>query len=104
MRTLLRRILEPAGYSVVEAGDGLEGLQRFLEGQFGFVLLDWHMPGMGGDGFLQALAEAGLEAKFLVISGRPAEVPPALPCLPKPFSPKELLHRVQAANPPGVGR
>lgn len=50
MRMILRRILTQAGFSVSEAGDGVEALAG-LEGQEqppAVALVDWNMPNMNG--------------------------------------------------------
>jgi diguanylate cyclase (GGDEF)-like protein len=48
IRTFLRTYLEEAGYGVVEAGDGEEGIRAFASSQPQLVLLDVSMPGMDG--------------------------------------------------------
>lgn len=48
VRTQVGRALLDAGFEVVEAGDGMEGLQRAQQGEFALVLLDINMPRMGG--------------------------------------------------------
>jgi GAF domain-containing protein/CheY-like chemotaxis protein/anti-sigma regulatory factor (Ser/Thr protein kinase) len=48
VRELLRRILEKDGYSVVEAGNGREALERLGEISPGLILLDLMMPEMDG--------------------------------------------------------
>lgn len=49
MRAVLRKILTPLGFEVLEARDGREGLEKF--DQFpvpDLALVDWHMPEMDG--------------------------------------------------------
>jgi GAF domain-containing protein/DNA-binding response OmpR family regulator len=52
VRQLLRRMLEPAGYTVLEAGDGRAALERLREVSPGVVLLDLMMPEMDGFEFV----------------------------------------------------
>ena len=51
VRQLLRRMLEPAGYTVVEAENGRAALERLRETSPGVVLLDLMMPEMDGFDF-----------------------------------------------------
>lgn len=49
MRMILRRMLAPQGFDVVEAPDGQAAL-HLLDGGLNpdLMLVDWHMPGMEG--------------------------------------------------------
>jgi CheY-like chemotaxis protein len=50
IRTLARRILEAAGYGVIEAKDGVEGLRMVERGApVDFLMADLDMPNMRGD-------------------------------------------------------
>jgi signal transduction histidine kinase/DNA-binding response OmpR family regulator len=55
IRAFLRRVLEGEGYTVDEAGNGVEGLQRVSAQVPGAILLDLMMPQMDGFEFLGAL-------------------------------------------------
>ena len=57
VRERLRSVLERAGYSVGEAGDGEEALRRVMHGRPRAILLDLTMPVMDGFAFLHALRE-----------------------------------------------
>lgn len=48
MRQIIRRMLEGAGYVVVEARNGAEAHQRFQEQSFDLLTLDVDMPGKNG--------------------------------------------------------
>jgi CheY-like chemotaxis protein len=52
VRQLLRRMLEPEGYTVVEAENGRAALERLREGPPALILLDLMMPEMDGFEFL----------------------------------------------------
>ncbi|MDB5346060.1 MAG: hypothetical protein JWP89_4437 [Schlesneria sp.] len=56
MRRVLRRIVEPLGFAVTEAGDGREGLSqlRAMEA-VDLILVDWNMPVMNGIEFVHAV-------------------------------------------------
>jgi CheY-like chemotaxis protein len=47
-RRLVRKVLQSQGYNVVEAEDGLSGLQMVQDIQPALVLLDIGLPGMDG--------------------------------------------------------
>lgn len=56
IRKAIRRIVEPLGFSVDEAGDGCEALEYFENGgRPDAVLLDVEMPKMDGIEFLKIL-------------------------------------------------
>jgi two-component system, chemotaxis family, chemotaxis protein CheY len=56
MRSILKGILRGAGFEVVEAGDGVEGLERLAAaGAVDLALVDWNMPRMDGPTFVKAV-------------------------------------------------
>ena len=57
-RKRLRALLERDGWSVMEAGDGREGLDRLVEARPSVVLLDLTMPVMDGYTFLGEMRKA----------------------------------------------
>jgi len=67
-RRTLRQILEPEGYDVVEAEDGLVALERYFLDKPDVVLLDLVMKGMYGLEVLTKLRELDAEAKVVVVS------------------------------------
>lgn len=69
VRLYHRSILEPAGYTVDEAMNGLEGLEKALEAPFDLYLVDVNMPKMDGYTFLRELrAQALPQAPAIIIS------------------------------------
>lgn len=54
-RELICTVLTAAGYSVVEACDGREAIERALETQADLVILDLYMPHTDGFGVLERL-------------------------------------------------
>ena len=67
-RRTLRQILEPEGYDVVEAEDGLIALERYFLDKPDVVLLDLVMKGMYGLEVLTKLRELDAGAKVVVVS------------------------------------
>ena len=67
-RRSTRRVLEAAGYSVVEAEDGLSALERYFVDKPDVVVLDLVMKGMYGLDVLSKLREMDPAARVIVIS------------------------------------
>ena len=67
-RRSTRRLLEQAGYDVVEAEDGLGALERFAVDKPDVVLLDLVMKGMYGLEVLEKLRELDPAARVIVVS------------------------------------
>ncbi len=109
-RQLIRTMLEPEGYTLLEASDGIEALAalRTMEGPC-VVLLDYYMPNMDGGAVLQVVqSEGGLlaEHEYLVISSSVATFPAdfielvrylSIRILPKPFEKEALAAAVAQA-------
>lgn len=55
VRMYHRNILESAGYVVEEAMNGIEALEKSLQGPFDLYLVDINMPKLDGYGFLRQL-------------------------------------------------
>ncbi len=67
-RRSTRRLLEAAGYSVVEAQDGLSALEQFAMEKPDVVLLDLVMKGMYGLDVLARLREMDPAVRVIVVS------------------------------------
>ena len=67
-RRSTRRVLEQAGYHVVEAEDGLSALERYAVDKPDVVLLDLVMKGMYGLDVLAKLREMDPTARVIVVS------------------------------------
>jgi two-component system chemotaxis response regulator CheY len=57
IRKVARHILETLNFSVAEAEDGKQALDRIAESVPDVVLLDWNMPVMSGMEFLRSLRQ-----------------------------------------------
>ncbi len=103
VRRPMRRALEHCGYTVLEAPDGIQGLQlyRSERDRVGLVLLDIVMPNMSGWEVLAALRERAPALPVILVSGYPATDQPEDSVengdafLAKPFALEELLGTVR---------
>lgn len=99
-----RRILEGAGYTVVEAEDGMAALERYFIDKPDLVLLDLVMKGMYGIEVLTKLRALDGEARVIVLS---ADIQTssrdmvadagAIGFLNKPVTPDDLIAAVRNA-------
>ncbi|MDF2614331.1 MAG: Response regulator consisting of a CheY-like receiver domain and a winged-helix DNA-binding domain [Clostridia bacterium] len=102
IRDLIKEYLDFAGYSCMECGDGYEALQLLRDHTFDIVLLDIMMPKI--DGFYTAREIRKFsDVPIIVLSARCEEYDKLFgfelgidDYITKPFSPKELLARIQA--------
>jgi two-component system, chemotaxis family, chemotaxis protein CheY len=67
-RRSVRHMLEPEGYEVVEAEDGMSALERYFLEKPDLVLLDLVMRGMPGFDVLKKLQEMDARARVVVVS------------------------------------
>lgn len=67
-RRTLRRFLEPAGYQVAEAEDGITALEHYFIDKPDLVLLDLTMTGMYGIDVLKKMREMDSGARVVVAS------------------------------------
>jgi DNA-binding response OmpR family regulator len=100
---VVRRYLERAGYRVTLAADGYQALERFTQDRPDLVVLDLMLPGVDGLEVcrrLRARAD-GLPIVMLTALGEETDRVVGLEMgaddyLTKPFSPRELVLRVQS--------
>lgn len=99
-----KRMLETRGYTVHEAGSGVEALDIMeeLEGKVDIVVSDVVMPEMDGPSLLRELRKKYPDMKFIFVSGYAEDafarnLPPEAKFgfLPKPFSLKQLAVAVK---------
>jgi two-component system response regulator ResD len=99
---VVARYLERAGYDSAVAGDGLEALRLAAERQPDLVVLDLMLPGLDGLEVLRRLREDGGPAVILLTArGEQDDRIAGLRSgaddyVVKPFSPTELVARVEA--------
>ena len=104
VRFIACRMLEEAGYQVIEAGDGVEAMTRFLEDPYRFdaVVTDVVMPRIPGTLLATRVHTTRPSLPILLMSGySPVEMldhgleAPHTYVLPKPFDPDQLLTAVR---------
>lgn len=103
-RVLGKEILEEFGYSVIEAVDGADAVEKFREhgARISLVIMDVIMPKMNGREAYDAIRAIVPEARVLFCSGYAKDVvvsqgglEEGMNYLPKPFTPKELLMKIR---------
>jgi CheY-like chemotaxis protein len=103
-RVLGRIILEEFGYSVIEAVDGEDAVEKFREQgeRISLVILDVIMPKMNGRAAYELIRNTDPNVRVLFCSGYATEVvaeqgvlEEGMNYLPKPFTPKELLMKIR---------
>jgi DNA-binding NtrC family response regulator len=99
VRRSLKRLLEPAGYTVHAAKSGVEGLEVMKDHPVQLVISDKEMPGMSGIEFLKLVRDRHPHVRRIMLTGR-SDLATALSAinegevyrfLPKPWSDEELL-------------
>lgn len=100
IRRLVGLVLRSCGYTVLEAGDGVEALEVAEQhpGPIHLLLTDWCMPRLDGGGLISKLSIRRPETAILVMTGcLDAESPPTAPVLRKPFNPQALVESITGA-------
>ena len=102
LRDLVRSYLEQAGYTVLSTGSGAEALTIASSAAPDLVILDLGLPDVGGDTVARELRATGL-VPIVMLTARSTEEDRiaglelgADDYVTKPFSPRELVLRVQA--------
>jgi signal transduction histidine kinase/ActR/RegA family two-component response regulator len=104
VRKHVKLSLEKAGYNIIEAIDGEDALDRFMENRndIDFVLFDVVMPKMSGKDAYEEIIKVRPDVKALFMSGYAEDilgenmiVEEGIDLIPKPFRPEELLTRVR---------
>jgi two-component system phosphate regulon response regulator PhoB len=111
VRELVEYKLLQQGYDVQSASDGQEALREVPGAMASLLLLDVMMPGLSGFDVLARLRTAaatrGLPIIMLTAKAEPADVERGLALgandyMIKPFSPRELMNRIQAQLVPAA--
>jgi len=109
--------LKIEGYQVSSATDGLKGFSMAKDQSFDLIILDIMLPKMNGFEVCKQLRQAGITTPILILTAKSQEVDKVLGLeigaddyVTKPFSPRELIARVNAIirrrrlNQPGIDK
>ena len=112
-RGILRRILQTEGHSIIEAKNGLMGIESYYIDKPDLVLLDIAMPDMQGTEVLEKLRAFDDRARIVMATADLQELTRAsvmaagaLGYLTKPYNPEAVLaivNQVLQGIPGGVG-
>src|SRR5438876_4356846 len=99
---LVAEYLEPDGYQVDAAHDGVEGVKRALAEDYSLAVVDYMLPGLNGFEVLRQI-RAVSRLPIVMLTARGDDVNRIIGLqlgaddyLPKPFNPLELVARINA--------
>lgn len=103
IRKIIAYDLTKAGYDISEAEDGSQGLKLGLNETFDLMIIDWMLPEMDGVELVKKFRENHVNSIFMMLTAKDEEddLLEAFEAgvddyMSKPFSPKELMARVNA--------
>ncbi len=106
MRRILRQIVEPLGFEILEAGNGQEGLDQLVAygEQIEVCLVDWNMPVMNGLDYVKSVRRQdcyrAIKLMMVTTETEPAQMARALMAgvdefVMKPFTSEILLEKLR---------
>ncbi len=102
IRSIIRKYAEFEGYTVTEAGDGMEAVRLARTGEFDIIILDIMMPELDGFSACKEIRKTA-QTPIIMLSARGEEYDKINgfelgvdDYVVKPFSPRELMLRVEA--------
>ncbi|MGI8476981.1 MAG: response regulator [Thermomicrobiales bacterium] len=102
VREVVAQYLKNDGFTVEEAGDGLEAVKRFTSARPDLVLLDLMLPGIDGIEVCRRI-RAQSNVPIIMVTAKTEETDTIIGLgvgaddyIAKPFSPRELVARVKA--------
>ncbi|MBW4595002.1 MAG: response regulator [Brasilonema angustatum HA4187-MV1] len=107
VRVKVREMLPPGNFQVLEARDGLEGLNFIRQEKLSLILLDFVLPKVSGwEVFQEIQSQPGLKKiPLIIMSGRKEEVREKISepfeffeFLEKPFDQKQLIDAIKSAT------
>ncbi|HVO19352.1 MAG TPA: response regulator [Anaeromyxobacter sp.] len=101
VRTIIGKQVKELGFDLLEAEDGVQGLEQLAQAQVDLVLLDVTMPNMDGPTMLQKMREGGNQTPVIMLTSESKRsiVAGAMKqgisdYILKPFKPEELRQKV----------
>ncbi len=83
--------------------DGIQGYNRYKEGQWDLLIIDWMLPGMDGVAICRKIREEGDSIPIIMLTAKDSESDQVLGLemgaddyVTKPFSPLALMARIKA--------
>ncbi|MCF8880098.1 response regulator [Hyphobacterium sp. SN044] len=110
MREMLRAALDTAGFRVIQAEDGVDGLDRLEEEMPDVIITDINMPRLDGFGFIESVRGderyRGVPILVLTTESEPAKKMRARDAgatgwIVKPFDPERLVDAVRRVSAAG---
>ena len=102
IRSIIRKYAEFEGHTVTEAGDGMEAVRLARTGEFDIIILDIMMPELDGFSACKEIRKT-MQTPIIMLSARGEEYDKINgfelgvdDYVVKPFSPRELMLRVEA--------
>lgn len=103
IRKIIAYDLKKANHEIVECGDGVEAVDIALKERFDVLIIDWMLPHMSGIDIVKRLRQEHIDSIFMMLTARDDErdILDAFEqgvddYITKPFSPRELLARINA--------
>lgn len=105
IRNMVRDMLPKGNFQVLEAKDGVEGINTINQERPNLIMLDFLLPRMSGwEVFQQIQAQPELRAPLVLMSGRKEEVTEKIQepfeyfeFIEKPFEQRELVEAIKSA-------
>jgi DNA-binding response OmpR family regulator len=105
IRNMVKDMLPKGNFQVLEAKDGLEGINTIRQERPNLIMLDFLLPRMSGwEVFQQIQAQPDLRAPLVLMSGRKEEVTEKIQepfeyfeFIEKPFEQRELVEAIRSA-------
>lgn len=107
IRKILNFVLRNSGFEVIEAVDGVDALQKYVENEIDIIISDIVMPGMNGLELCQKIkVQEPLKRVYFILLSAKGELDDKIAGLelgadeyiPKPFEPLEVLARVKTGE------
>ena len=102
IRSLIRKYAEFDGHTVTEAVDGMDAIMKFREESFDIIIMDIMMPELDGFSACREIRKSS-DVPIIMLSARGEEYDKINgfeigidDYVVKPFSPKELMLRIDA--------